>query len=125
MAGFGLTRRTPWLAPVQANAEMVADFVREVVGSPAVVGNSMGGMVSLLLTAAHPDLVEGLALVDPSIPVPRQRPDLQVAAQFALYATPFVGERYLEGGPDGSATGSASSAWSTSASPTRARPIRR
>ena len=83
---------------MQANAEMVADFVREVVGSPAVlVGNSMGGMVSLLLTAAHPDLVEGLALVDPSIPVPRQRPDLQVAAQFALYATPFVGERYLEG----------------------------
>ena len=58
-----------------------------------------GGMVSLLLTAAHPDLVEGLALVDPSIPVPRQRPDLQVAAQFALYATPFVGERYLEADP--------------------------
>ena len=98
MAGFGLTRGTARSATVQANAEMVADFVREVVGSPAVlVGNSMGGMVSLLLTAAHPDLVEGLALVDPSIPVPRQRPDLQVAAQFALYATPFVGERYLKG----------------------------
>ena len=117
MAGFGLTRGTARSATVQANAEMVADFVREVVGSPAVlVGNSMGGMVSLLLTAAHPDLVEGLALVDPSIPVPRQRPDLQVAAQFALYATPFVGERYLEADP---------TAQRPAARPQRGRPLLR
>ena len=82
---------------MHANADLVARFVREVVGRPAVlVGNSMGGMVSLLMTAAHPELVEGLVLIDPSIPVPRQRPDLAVSATFLLYATPFVGERYME-----------------------------
>lgn len=97
LAGFGLTPGTAQSATVQANADLVAEFLRQIVGAPAVlVGNSMGGMVSLLLAEAHPELVEGLALVDPSIPVPRQRADFQVAAQFALYATPFVGERYLE-----------------------------
>ena len=96
-AGFGLTPGTGRSTTVQANAELVARFVREVVGEPVVlVGNSMGGMVSLLAATAHPDLVDGLVLVDPSIPLPRHRPDLRVAAQFALYATPVVGERYLE-----------------------------
>lgn len=94
--GFGLTAGTPSSSSVHANAELVARFIREVVGSPVVlVGNSMGGMVSLLLTAAHPELVAGLVLIDPSIPVPRQRPDLAVSATFLVYATPFVGERYL------------------------------
>ena len=95
-AGFGLTPGTARTASVQANARLVARFVKEVVGGPVVlVGNSMGGMVSLLLTAAHPELVAGLVLVDPSVPVPRQRPDLAVSATFLVYATPFLGERYL------------------------------
>ena len=77
---------------MHANADLVARFIREVVGSPGVlVGNSMGGMVSLLLAAAHPELVAGLVLIDPSIPVPRQRPDLAVSATFLVYATPFLG----------------------------------
>ncbi|MCU1658160.1 MAG: putative hydrolase, partial [Pseudonocardiales bacterium] len=53
------------------------------------------GMISMIQAAAHPDAVAGLVLVDPSIPVPRQLPDLQVASQFLLYALPFLGERYL------------------------------
>ena len=96
-AGFGLTPGTHRSTSVHANADLLARFVREVVGRPAVlVGNSMGGMVALLTAAAHPELVEGLVLIDPSIPVPRQRPDLAVSATFLVYATPFVGERYLE-----------------------------
>ncbi|TPG16277.1 alpha/beta fold hydrolase [Pedococcus bigeumensis] len=96
-AGFGLTPGTNRSTSVHANADLVARFVREVVGRPAVlVGNSMGGMVSLLMTSAHPELVEGLVLIDPSIPVPRQRPDLAVSGTFLLYATPFLGERYME-----------------------------
>jgi pimeloyl-ACP methyl ester carboxylesterase len=95
-AGFGLTPGTAGTATVQANAQLLARFIRNVVGSPVVlVGNSMGGMVSMLLAAAHPELVAGLVLIDPSIPIPRQRPDLAVSATFLVYATPFVGERYL------------------------------
>lgn len=95
-AGFGLTPGAGRDTSVQANATLVARFLREVVGRPAVlVGNSMGGMVSSLVAADHPDLVAGLVLIDPSIPVPRKVPDPRVAMTFALYATPVVGERYM------------------------------
>lgn len=96
-AGFGLTSGVGRDTSVHANADLVAAFLREVVGAPAVlVGNSMGGMVAALVAARHPDLVRGLVLVDPSIPVPRRWPDARVALTFGLYATPVLGERYME-----------------------------
>jgi pimeloyl-ACP methyl ester carboxylesterase len=60
-----------------------------------LVGNSMGGMVSLMLAAKSAERVAGLVLVDPSLPLPRQRPDAQVALTFGLYAVPWVGERFV------------------------------
>jgi pimeloyl-ACP methyl ester carboxylesterase len=96
LAGFGLTPAAGRSAAVQSNAALLGRFVREVAGSPAVLaGNSMGGMISILHAHAEPAAVAGLVLVDPSIPVPRQRPDLRVARSFALYATPGLGELYL------------------------------
>ena len=96
LAGFGLTPAAGRSATVHANARLLDRFVREVAGSPAVlVGNSMGGMISILLAHARPDTVAGLVLVDPSMPVPRQRPDLRVAASFAIYAAPGLGELSL------------------------------
>lgn len=96
LPGFGLTIAGRRAATVQANAALLDRFVREIAGAPAVlVGNSMGAMISMLQADARPDCVEGLVLIDPSLPVPRQVPDMQVAAQFLLYAVPFFGERYL------------------------------
>lgn len=93
LGGFGLTEVPREKATVQANARLVLRFVREVVGGPAVlVGNSMGGMVSALAADARPDAVAGLVLIDPALPVPAQRPDLQVARRFLLYAVPGLGE---------------------------------
>ncbi|MDT4982530.1 MAG: hypothetical protein QOF95_20 [Pseudonocardiales bacterium] len=96
LPGFGLSTAGRRTASVQANAAILNRFVREIAGAPAVlVGNSMGGMVSLLATDAQPDSVAGLVLVDPSLPVPRQKPDMQVTSQFLLYAVPFFGQRYM------------------------------
>ncbi|MGQ0838971.1 alpha/beta fold hydrolase [Actinokineospora sp.] len=93
LGGFGLTRLPPLRATVQANARLVDRFVREIVGAPAIlVGNSMGGMVSILQASARPAAVAGLVLIDPALPVPAQRPDLQVARRFLLYAVPGLGE---------------------------------
>ena len=81
---------------VRANARLVNRFLREVVGRPAVlVGNSMGGMISILHTAAHPENVAGLVLVDPAIPGPAQRPDARVAGTFLAYTLPGLGEAYM------------------------------
>ncbi|KAG6549798.1 hypothetical protein Mapa_008779 [Marchantia paleacea] len=67
LMGFGWTEK----ALVDYNStlwrDQVADFVREVVKEPAVlVGNSIGGLTVLLTAATKPDLVSGLALLNPS-----------------------------------------------------------
>jgi pimeloyl-ACP methyl ester carboxylesterase len=96
LPGFGLSTAGSRTASVSANAAVLDRFLRNVVGGPAVlVGNSMGGMISLLQTGARPESVAGLVLVDPSLPVPRSLPDRQVAAQFLMYAVPGFGERYM------------------------------
>ena len=81
---------------MQANVEVLDRFLTEVAGTPAVlVGNSMGGMISILTAARAPESVSGLVLLDAAVPGPRGRPDPLVAASFALYAIPVVGERVL------------------------------
>jgi pimeloyl-ACP methyl ester carboxylesterase len=94
--GFGLTPGTRTTATVQRNARLLDRFVREVTGTPVIlVGNSMGGLISLMQTAAAPETVRGLVLIDPALPPPRQTPDRQVAGQLLLYALPGLGELYV------------------------------
>lgn len=96
LAGFGLTPAAGRSTSVHANTDLLGRFVGEVVGEPVVlVGNSMGGMISLLLASRRPEVVRALVLVDPSLPTPRLRPDRQVLVEFLIYATPVVGERYM------------------------------
>src|SRR3954452_8402584 len=96
LPGFGLTPALGRDTSVNHNAALLSRFIHQVLGAPVVlVGNSMGGMVSLLLADRRPEQVVGLALIDPSLPIPRQRQDPQVAATFAVYAVPRVGEAFL------------------------------
>lgn len=97
LAGFGLTNPEGRRTTVAANARLLNRFLREVVGKPVVlVGNSMGGMISILQTAANPDTVTALALVDPALPLTFGiRPDPLVMSTFFLYALPGIGERVL------------------------------
>jgi pimeloyl-ACP methyl ester carboxylesterase len=97
LVGFGLTHPEGRSATVQTAAVMLDRFLREVTGAPAVlVGNSMGGMASILEAAANPDAIARLVLIDPALPLaPGARPDRLVSAAFVLYAIPGVGESYL------------------------------
>jgi pimeloyl-ACP methyl ester carboxylesterase len=52
----------------------------------------MGGLISILETAAHPENIKGVVLIDPALPLPVQKPDWQVSGQFLLYALPGLGE---------------------------------
>jgi pimeloyl-ACP methyl ester carboxylesterase len=104
LPGFGRSEPGARRATVQANVAVLDRFLREVAGTPVVlVGNSMGGMISVLTTAAAPHLVSALVLVDPAVPGPLRRPDPLVGLTFATYALPGVGEyalrsRRLRGG---------------------------
>ena len=94
--GFGLTPGSRATATVQRNTRLLDRFVREVTGTPVIlVGNSMGGLISILHTASAPDTVEGLVLIDPALPVLSRIPDRQVGSQFLLYALPGLGELYV------------------------------
>jgi len=91
--GFGLTPGLRANSTVQANARLLDRWMQRVVGEPVIlVGNSMGGLISILETTANPSQIKGLVLIDPALPLPPQKPDWQVSGQFLLYATPGLGE---------------------------------
>jgi pimeloyl-ACP methyl ester carboxylesterase len=60
--------------------------------SAHLVGNSMGGAVSVRVAARRPDLVKTLTLVSPAMPDLKVR---RAAAHFPALALPFVGERLV------------------------------
>lgn len=97
LAGHGLTHPEGRETTVQANSRLLGRFITDVVGEPVIlVGNSMGGMISLFHTAYNPDLVRGLVLVDPALPmVFGTRPDPAMLGTFFMYSVPGLGERFL------------------------------
>ncbi|MGH3205954.1 MAG: alpha/beta fold hydrolase [Streptosporangiaceae bacterium] len=93
LRGFGLTPGLRANSTVQANARLLDRWIQTVVGEQVIlVGNSMGGLISILETHSNPDLVRGVVLLDPALPLPPQKPDWQVSGQFLLYALPGLGE---------------------------------
>jgi len=89
LAGHGLTQSLGRGTGVAPNRALLHRFIRSVAGGPVILmGNSMGGMISLLEASAAPAAVAGLVLLDPALPVVAARPDPVVTAMFALYLTP-------------------------------------
>ncbi len=116
LAGHGLTRSAGRGTDVASNRALLHRFIESVPaictgpvgpvkpGSPVpaarpagaagpawpviLLGNSMGGMISLLEASAEPGAVAGLILVDPALPFVPARPDPTVAGLFALYLMP-------------------------------------
>jgi pimeloyl-ACP methyl ester carboxylesterase len=93
LRGFGLTPGLRVNSTVQANARLLDRWIQTVVGEPVIlVGNSMGGLISILETNTNPSMTRGVVLLDPALPLPLQKPDWQVSSQFLLYALPGLGE---------------------------------
>jgi pimeloyl-ACP methyl ester carboxylesterase len=95
LPGFG---DSPPSSPhtVQAYADDVIAFAErraEEAGRQVhLIGNSMGGMISVIVAATRPDLVDTLTLVAPAMP---QRRLPSAARGMAVAALPAVGERLL------------------------------
>ena len=96
LAGHGLTRSGRRRTDVQANRLLLDGFLELVAATPVILmGNSMGGMISLLEAGAAPGRVSGLILVDPALPFVPARPDLLVAIVFAAGGLPGLGTALL------------------------------
>ena len=69
LPGYGESPRLPDRTTIERYADLLADFIRGLDDKRPVVliGHSMGGMISLTLTLRHPELVERLVLLCPTI----------------------------------------------------------
>jgi pimeloyl-ACP methyl ester carboxylesterase len=97
LLGFGRTPLAGREPSVAANVALVGRLLDHLGEDGAtLVGNSLGGLVSLLVAADRPDIVSRLVLVGPALPRPPRAPiDRRVATLFALYAVPGVGELFM------------------------------
>ena len=92
LAGHGLTQSAGRGTDVAANRALLHRFIDAVPASPVIlIGNSMGGMISLLEASAAPGTVAGLVLIDPALPLAPARPDPFVTPMLAAYAMPGLG----------------------------------
>jgi pimeloyl-ACP methyl ester carboxylesterase len=85
MAGYSVT----------ALAATVAKAIECRGGPVHLIGNSMGGLVSVRVAASRPDLVRSLTLISPALPDRLVSPS---HAQFPLLAMPRLGEWLLRHG---------------------------
>jgi pimeloyl-ACP methyl ester carboxylesterase len=97
LAGFGFTPLEGRSAGVREQRRLLRGFLLALELPPVIlVGNSMGGMVSLLQAARAPESVSSLILVDAAFPRGRVRASQfspRIAALFAAYSVGWVGER--------------------------------
>jgi pimeloyl-ACP methyl ester carboxylesterase len=68
LPGYGESPPLPERATVPAYADLIAGLIAELSDRPAVlVGHSMGGMTALTMAIRHPDLVERMVLLAPTV----------------------------------------------------------
>jgi pimeloyl-ACP methyl ester carboxylesterase len=92
LPGYGLTRLPRGFRADFDTHRRVLDAVLERLGAAVVVGNSMGGSLSVALTARHPELVRALVLVDPAQPLgPGQHPHWGAVVRMAPCMVPPLG----------------------------------
>lgn len=92
LVGHGFTPPHGRRASVRRNAELLAEFSDVMTDQQVIlVGNSMGGLVSMLTAVARPELVAGLILVNPALPVVSVRSISRDSQRLAWPLLPLLG----------------------------------
>lgn len=93
LAGFGESPPGDRRPSVEDNGRLVAEVIDTLGFETAIlVGNSMGGLVSMIAAVEHASRVDRLVLVNPALPVSRRRPpDLEVLTKLIGPLVPGIG----------------------------------
>lgn len=98
LPGFGLS---PPIAHHDLDhlSASVVEAIEHLGGPAALVGNSMGGLVSELVAARRPDLVSSLVVIAPASPAwpPTSKADRHIALRLGAQSLPGVGHALLHG----------------------------
>jgi pimeloyl-ACP methyl ester carboxylesterase len=106
LPGFGRSAPTPRGWSMRHHVEAVVDVLEWIVARPGpaqgrpvhLLGNSLGGLVSVWVAARRPDLVATLTLISPAMPVYRVPPAFDKAiALVMLPGVPALAERRMAG----------------------------
>jgi pimeloyl-ACP methyl ester carboxylesterase len=93
LIGFGDSEPGDRRPSVEDNARLVAEVIQAYgYDSATLVGNSMGGLISMIAAVEHAARVDRLVLVNPALPVSRRRPpDLEVLTKLIGPLVPGIG----------------------------------
>jgi pimeloyl-ACP methyl ester carboxylesterase len=68
LPGYGQSPPLKQPISMDAYADFLADFIRTQTDKPAIlIGHSMGGMISLTMARRHPEIVERMVLLCPTV----------------------------------------------------------
>lgn len=96
LIGHGRTPPAGRTSDIRSNRDLIRGYLEEHVDGPAIlVGNSMGGVLSMLTAAASPEQVSGLVLAGPALPRTIDTIDPRLALLFGVYMIPGVSERIM------------------------------
>jgi pimeloyl-ACP methyl ester carboxylesterase len=97
LSGFGYTDPLDDDSTVERNSQLVADVI-DYFGGPAIlVGNSMGGLISILTAERYPDKVSRVVLIDPAAPIfSWLSVDAAASVRLSIPLIPFLGPRLIE-----------------------------
>jgi pimeloyl-ACP methyl ester carboxylesterase len=96
LPGFGWSPRDGRGSGLMDERRILSRFIAELAtGRVVLAGHSMGGAIAILQAAVEPASVAGLVLTSSVLPWSRGSfPHPAVMGAFALYDTPFIGDRF-------------------------------
>ena len=107
LPGFGRSQPPPrHRYTIRGHARAVVDLLEHIAAQPGeaqgrpvhLLGNSLGGLVSLLVAARRPDLVASLTLISPAMPVYRVPPAFsRLLLLLLLPGVPGLAEKRMAG----------------------------
>lgn len=96
LSGFGFTPPLTGGTTVERNAGLVKGVIDHYGTDAIVIGNSMGGLISILASELYPDRVRSLVLLDPAAPIFSWKTiSFPTAARLSVPLIPWLGEKLI------------------------------